>query len=132
MRGPGVPAGWRVSALTANIDLAATIVEAAGARPGRVLDGVSLRHVAQRPQAFVQRSILLENGPQDGAASPEYGALRTSRYKLVSYITGERELYDLHTDPFERRNITDRVRLIGALDAQFKRLRRCAGESCWR
>jgi N-acetylglucosamine-6-sulfatase len=130
MRGPGVPAGRRVSALTANIDLAATIADAGGARPGRPLDGVSLRQVAQRPQAFDQRPILLENGPQDGAANPEYVALRTSRFKLVAYANGERELYDLRADPFERRNIVRQSRMRGALDAQLKRLRRCTGGSC--
>ena len=36
---------------------------------------------------------------------PTYCALRTPRYLFVSYETGERELYDLESDPFELRNL---------------------------
>jgi N-acetylglucosamine-6-sulfatase len=132
MRGPGVPAGKRVRALTANIDLAATIAQAADARPGHELDGVSLRDVAQRPAAYADRAILLENGAGIGAQNPGYAALRTSRWKLVTYAGGERELYDMRSDPNELDNVADRVRLDGTLDRRLEQLRACRGESCRR
>jgi hypothetical protein len=37
---------------------------------------------------------------------PTYCAVRTERYLFASYETGERELYDLETDPFELRNLS--------------------------
>jgi N-acetylglucosamine-6-sulfatase len=131
MRGPGVPRGRRVQALTANVDLAATIVDVAGAAPGRVLDGVSLRAIAQRPGAFAGRRILLESGPGNGLGNPRYSALRTGRWKYVEYLTGPRELYDLRTDPFERRNIYAVKRdTANGLAAQLARMRTCAGAAC--
>jgi arylsulfatase A-like enzyme len=131
MRGPGVPAGRRVNALTANIDLAATVADVAGATPGRVLDGVSLRAIAQRPRQFAGRRLVLETGPANGPANPQYSALRTGRWKYVEYVTGPRELYDLRADPFERRNVYAVKRETAkGLAAQLARLRTCAGEAC--
>ena len=49
MRGPGIPAGRRVHQRVANIDLAPTIVDAAGATPGRIMDGRSLLPVIAQP-----------------------------------------------------------------------------------
>jgi arylsulfatase A-like enzyme len=130
MRGPGVPAGRRVSAPTANVDLAATIADVGGATPGRALDGVSLRDVATRPHAYARRAIVLENGPDGGARNPEYVALRTGRYKLVVYANGERELYDLRRDPDELRNIAGRSPQTAALAQRLERLRHCASAGC--
>ena len=134
IRGPGVPRDKQVRALTANVDLAATIAETAGAQPGRVLDGVSLRAVARTPSRFAGRRIVLENGPTDGAANPQYQAVRTSRYKYVEYVTtGERELYDLGFDPFELRNRAGSRRYAGVqarLTRELAALRNCAGEAC--
>jgi arylsulfatase A-like enzyme len=131
MRGPGVPRGRSVGTLTANIDLAATIVDVAGATPGRVLDGVSLRAIAQRPGAFSGRRIVLESGPANGPANPQYSALRTARWKYVEYVTGPRELYDLRADPFERRNVYAIKREArDSLARQLAQLRACAGASC--
>jgi N-acetylglucosamine-6-sulfatase len=131
MRGPGVPRGRSVQTLTANIDLAATIVDVAGATPGRVLDGVSLRAIAQRPGTFAGRGLLLESGPGNGPGNPRYSALRTGRWKYVEYVTGPRELYDLRTDPFERRNVyaIKREARTG-LARQLAALRGCAGAAC--
>ena len=36
---------------------------------------------------------------------PTYCAVRTDRYLFASYATGERELYDLGSDPFELTNV---------------------------
>ena len=40
-------------------------------------------------------------------AAPQaaYQGLRTATYKYVAYGTGERELYDLVTDPYELKNL---------------------------
>lgn len=131
--GPGVPRNRRVNQLTGNIDLASTIVKAARATPGLVQDGVSLVDVANAPQAYAGRAILLANGPTGPVEHPQYHAIRTGRYKYVEYVTGERELYDLQVDPFEQRSV-HRVRRYRDIRAQLatrlRSLRTCAGATC--
>lgn len=133
MRGPGVPRDKRVPQLTGNVDLAATIVDAAGAQPRRTLDGVSLLDLARRPSVFSGRDILLESGPGTGPGAPRYAAVRTSRYKYVEYTTAERELYDLRYDPFEQRSVHASPRYADVRDRlarELRRLRNCAGAAC--
>ena len=140
IRGPGVPAGRRVDAPAVNVDLAATIVDAANARPGRRLDGVSLLGRAGEPAAAPRRDVPLEalaplftgrDFPYPFAV-PYYG-VRTQRYKYIRWSYGDEELYDLRTDPYELRNLAaDRAHgeLKAELAAEARRLRGCAGASC--
>ncbi len=134
MRGPGVPRDKRVSELTANVDLAATIVDAADATPGKRPDGVSLLDLARRPSRFSGRNILLEN-PLGHGRIPSYAGIRTPRYKYVEYGNGERELYDLRSDGFEERSKHDSPRYADTrrrLAGELSRLRDCSGEACRR
>jgi hypothetical protein len=98
-RGPRFPAGARVAAPVANVDLAPTIVALTGSRPSRVMDGRNLAAVAADPAAAAPRRILLEVGDNVGNPTSE-GAL-TSRYLYAEHSTGEHELYDLATDPHQ-------------------------------
>ena len=63
---------------------------------------------------------------------PEYAALRTDRYTYVEYVTGERQLYDLHSDPDQLHNIvtTADPKLVQDLAKQLSALRRCRGSGC--
>jgi N-acetylglucosamine-6-sulfatase len=93
LRGPGVPRGARVTQPTVNVDLAPTLVDAANAKAGRVTDGVSLLALLADRTRFVGRDVLLE--------TPTYAAIHTPRYVYAEHNTGERELYDLASDPNE-------------------------------
>lgn len=135
MRGPGVPRGATVRKQVANIDLAATILDAGRARSKatRRLDGRSLLDASSR--RFPNRDILLEDGPKLAPALQYYRAIRTPRYKLVAYANGERELYDLRRDPDELRSVHkvkryDRIERT--LAKKLRRLRDCKGASCSR
>ena len=117
--GPGVPAGRTVDAMTSSIDLAPTFLQIGHAVPAHEPDGVSLLnlwHGGNAPADW-QRAVLIEHhGPVDQAVDPDvqpyrsghppsYEAMRTATALYVEYDTGEREYYDLSTDPSELHNI---------------------------
>jgi arylsulfatase A-like enzyme len=60
VRGPGIAPGTAVDELVANVDLAPTIVEAAGATPGVTMDGRSLLPFLRDPARRTSRPVLLE------------------------------------------------------------------------
>ena len=133
LRGPGVPRGVVDDRLVGNIDLPATILEAAGVAPGRVQDGISLLGLLREPGAELGRGLLIENG--NGANGiPRYRGIRTDRYLYVEHkSTGEQELYDLQTDPYELRSLDEAERydpVRADLAAKLHRLERCAGVGC--
>jgi N-acetylglucosamine-6-sulfatase len=63
---------------------------------------------------------------------PAFQGLRTARYTYVEYSTGERELYDLSTDPQELDNLaaTANPALLAALHQRLDALRACKAAGC--
>ena len=132
LRGPGVPAGARRRQLVTNADLAPTILDAAGAVPGRLQDGRSLFALLDDPGLEWGRDLLVEGAA--GLNQPAYDALRTYRYTYVEYTTGERELYDLERDPFQLQSLhadPAHTEVQAELARRLARLRDCAGGDCW-
>lgn len=126
IRGPGVPRGRVVRDLVANADLAPTIAALAGAEPGLTMDGRSLRPIARRPKRLRGRAILLDTN--------HYDAVRTWRYVYSELTTGERELYDLDSDPFQLQNVdADPAYALARrhLRRLLRALRGCRGRDCW-
>ena len=105
MRGPGIPRRFRDPRPVANIDVVPTIADATGVTPSRVLDGRSLLDQLADRSVWWGRDILIENG--NGANNvPAYRAIRTNRFVYAEHqTTGEFELYDLETDPFQLRSL---------------------------
>jgi arylsulfatase A-like enzyme len=130
MRGPGVPRGRRIGQLVSNIDWAPTIVDAADARAGRLMDGSSLFGVMKDPQRESGREIVMENGVGANGV-PMFRALRNERYVWIDHkTTGEYELYDLLEDPYELRNLEDLdsyAPIRAALAKRLQKLQRCRG-----
>jgi arylsulfatase A-like enzyme len=103
----------------ANIDLAPTIAAVAGV-PLPDADGRSLLPLLEGSADGWRRALLVEH-MRGTNPIPTYCAIRTSRYLFVSYVTGERELYDLENDPFELANLARsaperQARLEGVLE----------------
>jgi N-acetylglucosamine-6-sulfatase len=127
LRGPGVPRGARLAQQSINVDLAATIVDAANARPGRTLDGVSLLPLLRDRTRSLGRDLLLE--------TPGYAAIHTPRFLYAEYSTAERELYDLRIDPDELVSQHENpayTQLRSDLAQRLLRLRTCKGATCRR
>ncbi|WP_171074134.1 sulfatase [Nonomuraea basaltis] len=133
MRGPGLPAGRHVKTIAANIDLAPTILDAADAPAGVVLDGRSLLPIVDDTTA-IARGIVIENGPKTNGSN-WYVGLRAARWKYIEHSTGELELYDLQRDPYELTSVHADPRYAGtrqALAQRLAQLRACAGAACHR
>ena len=157
VRGPGVPAGRTVDLLAGNVDVAPTIADLAGAKAPAFVDGRSLRPLMRpgTPPDWRQ-AYLIEHGhgpgtqpplkPKDGTLEPPellapserlkfyiapFEGVRTSRYLYIRYSTGERELYDLRTDPNELHNIVAGEKALAAsLAERLAAMRACKGAAC--
>ncbi|GAA4704931.1 sulfatase [Nocardioides conyzicola] len=131
MRGPGIPAGKRVSTPITNPDLAVTIAGLARARPTRKVDGVDLLPWLDRPDQ--RRAVPIEAYPVKGGHRRLYSGIRYGDLTYVRSRNGFEELYDRARDPGELVNVARRP----AYRSTLKQLRRwdrryrdCAGSSC--
>lgn len=110
----GVLAGARSSSLQSLVDLAPTLLTAAGAPVPGAMQGVNQLDVWAGTQQAARDHVIVENRHQPTAVH-----LRTyieDRYKLTLYRDRPwGELFDLHDDPGEHRNLFD--------DADFADLR---------
>ncbi len=139
MRGPGIPKNKTRSQPVVNADLAPTIVDFAGARSRRKMDGRSLIPIAQdrlyNPGRPIDVEAYFNSDPAEDPETPptNFQAVRTDRYLYAEYGTGEQELYDLYTDPFELQSQHANpafATVKAALDRLLDRTRNCAGKSC--
>ena len=78
-----------------------------------------------------------KNSSNRAESSEEWGrpwlkALRTKNYLYVYYKTGERELYDLRTDPYQVDNIYNSAPedLVKRLEADLLALNQCETDAC--
>ncbi|MGH3363196.1 MAG: hypothetical protein ACRDOW_00595, partial [Nocardioidaceae bacterium] len=142
VRGPGFPAGVTRAQPTGLVDITATAAELGGAVPTSVLDGVSLRDLAQDPSYLQNRVMPVEAGPpkelHENEYIPEwlYQGVRSPRYSYVAwnpYGETEEEFYDLAVDPYQLDSTHDvPSRELNALRLLNEQLKDCKGPSCVR
>jgi N-acetylglucosamine-6-sulfatase len=128
VRGPGVPARSTVEKLVVNTDFAPTIADLAGISFAG--DGRSFMSLLRGEDPAWRSAVLLEAA--GGGSPPSYSGVRTETYKYVEYQTGEKELYDLRSDPYETESLhqTAGSSLIQELKAKLSALSTCAGDGC--
>jgi len=134
IRGPGIEPGSTSREVVANQDIAPTLLNLAGARAARRMDGRSMVRFWKKPGRISRRPILISSYssatkdpqgdypgeslvPSGGPGSGEQGAgtsglvpktdyvgIRLGPYKYVELESGEGELYVLTRDPAELEN----------------------------
>ncbi|MBN8487426.1 MAG: sulfatase [Burkholderiales bacterium] len=122
IRGPGVAAGRQVDLLTANVDVAPTLADLAGATMPDFVDGRSLRPLLSGTPPSWRQALLLEHKgvdatvvrrvdgpwePLDGVPpgiKPFSGLRLADRTTYVAYDHGEFEFYDNLLDPLQESN----------------------------
>ncbi len=141
LRGPGVPAGRTIRGQVSNIDFAPTLLDAANAKPGRTMDGVSLLPTARKPKRRPDRALEIEalaplfagDIPVNAWDRP-YEGVRTDRYTYVVWTeTGEEELYDRQVDPYQLENAAadpGYADVKAELAAKLEKLDECKGKTC--
>jgi N-acetylglucosamine-6-sulfatase len=115
--GPDVPAGRTVEEIAENIDLCPTFEELAGTPIPANVDGRSLAPLlrGQKVSSWRTAALIEHHGPVRNPSDPDappvrsgnppsYEAIRTATATYVEYITGEKEYYDIHADPYELHN----------------------------
>jgi arylsulfatase A-like enzyme len=136
IRGPGVPAGVRRNQLVANIDLAPTIAELAGATPIGSVDGRSLAPLlSATPPAAWREDLLIEFWFAGRDAVPDYVGLRretaTESQMYAQYPSGDAEFYDLRVDPHQLEGrVAGNPAAAQRLAERMRALQGCSGASC--
>jgi N-acetylglucosamine-6-sulfatase len=101
----------RLDAFALSIDIAPTLLQAAGAEIPRSVQGRSLLPHALGSGGAGREAFLVEyyghENPFPWIANIDYRAVRFGRYKYIRWIREDEahELYDLEADPFELRNL---------------------------
>jgi hypothetical protein len=134
-----VPVDRRTELFAQNIDLAKTFDMIAGAKPTPD-DGVSLLPVwhGKTPQNWQNAALIEHHGPTTNPRDPDfqnydsanptsYEAIRTKQFLYVEYRNGQREFYNLLTDPYELQNVADKLTVSQreTLHTELARLRHC-------
>ena len=143
--GPGVPAGRKTAAIAENIDLAKTFTAIGSTTIGS--DGHSLLGVmhGQDPAGWRDAVLIEHHGGRLSVLDPDYQpsasgspttyeAMRTPWFLYVEDADGEREFYDLRTDPFELHNLAAELTStqLARLHRELVRLEHChRGRQCW-
>jgi len=127
IRWPGhLEAGTTVREIAAHIDLLPTLMELCGVPMPETLplDGVSLVPLLKGDAAGWTDRMIFTHQSRRGKAELAPGAVRTQRYRLVTY--GKRyELYDMIADPGQTKDIAGQRPLVAkklrtAYEAWFK------------
>jgi N-acetylglucosamine-6-sulfatase len=157
IRGPGIKPGSSTGELAANVDIAPTLLELAGAGADKSIDGRSLvpymRDSAlrsRRPvlfESFVESSdveaqgqLSIKRSSKSGRATAsllappkDYAGIRLGPYKYIAWPSGEKELYDINRDPNELNSlhkVPNFFPIRNFLHREMLRLAECDGRAC--
>jgi N-acetylglucosamine-6-sulfatase len=136
-----VRAGRRLDELVILQDLAPTLIEFAGGKPGPQIQGRSLLPLLAGRKgnsgAGWRKSFLVEYWAENAypwLIGMSYKAVRTARHKYIHWVNrGKRgeldELYDLDRDPYEIANVASRPAYRAVREKLKRELRRLVAEA---
>ena len=109
MRGPGVEPGQTSEALVTNLDLAPTILKAAGLPVPASMQGQPLDGLLSGSGGFSRDAVFAEYYPEvKHPGIPRWDAVRTDTHMYVTHPEAGLEydeLYDLVNDPYQMNNL---------------------------
>jgi len=108
-----IKAGTRKKELLICQDIAPTLIELAGGKPGPQIQGKSFLGLFDKKKKPWRKAVLAEYWAEQAypwLIGMTYKAIRTERYKLIHWVNRGRdgeldELYDLEKDPYELKNL---------------------------
>jgi arylsulfatase A-like enzyme len=135
LRRPGhVLSGSSSTRLVANIDVAPTVLRAAGVAPDHTMDGIPLTGRRTRSRLLLEYFI-------DRHKTPEWASTQTTSSQYTEYYADDgqtvtfREFYDLRGDPWQLSNTLADGNPgndpdVDLLSRRLSEDRRCRGEEC--
>jgi N-acetylglucosamine-6-sulfatase len=134
---PRIKPGRHVHDLVICQDIAPTLIELAGSRPGTQIQGRSLLPLLAGKRGGWRKSFLIEYWAENAMpwlVGMTYKAVRTSRHKYIHWVNrgvaGELdELYDLDRDPYELKNLNRSRTYSGVRERLRHDLRRLVSEA---
>jgi N-acetylglucosamine-6-sulfatase len=132
-----IKAGARIRELVICQDIAPTLIELAGGKPGPQIQGRSLLPLIAGRRARWRKSFLMEYWAENAypwLVGMTYKAVRTGRHKYIRWVNRSRngeldELYDLVKDPYEITNVVKRPAYRAVRDKLRRELRRLVVEA---
>jgi hypothetical protein len=110
------------SHLVVNIDIAPTIADLAGVSDHGA-EGRSMVPLLREHDPPWRSDFLLEHMQSDPVGPPSFCGVRAQNEVYVLYATGEEELYDLQSDPYELTNLASRPGEESTLEAFRQRVK---------
>ena len=125
-----IEAGSTIDEFALSIDLAPTLLEIGGAPAASDMHGQSLAPLLRGETVPWRKSFLIEYFSDlvfPRISKMGYQSVRTEQWKYIRYVDLDEmdELYDLHADPFEMKNVIGQADALPALkemDAELDRL----------
>jgi N-acetylglucosamine-6-sulfatase len=129
-----IAAGTKLGQMILTIDIAPTLIELAGGKPGDTIQGRSLVPLMKGRTKRWRQSFLCEYWSESAwpwIIGMGYKAVRTERWKYIHWTQhqGMAELYDLEKDPYEMRNLAFDPAYAKEREAMKKELRKLTAEA---